>query len=293
MSRSGQWTQQAAVLMAGLAVAVLTVDAPAQASFPTRPVRVLVGFSPGGPSDIIARICGAKTSELLGQQVIIENKTGAGGMIATEGLVNSPPDGYMLLNTATSVVVNETLSKNSKYEFGKHFVGAALQAETVNVLVVHPSLGAKTLAEFIALAKSKPGEIHYATAGRGSATHLTTELFDMMAGTKLIPVHYRGGGATLRDLISGQVKMILSSIAPVQQLVKEGKLIGIATTGLQHDRPFPELPTIDESGLKGFDVRLWVGLSAPAATPPDIIRLLETTNNQALRSPEVRQALSA
>jgi tripartite-type tricarboxylate transporter receptor subunit TctC len=267
--------------------------ATAQSSFPTRPIRVLVGFAPGGPSDIIARIVGAKTSEILGQQVIIENKTGAGGLIATEALVHSPPDGYTLLNTATSVAVNETLSKNSKYEFGKHFVAVALQAQTANILVVHPSLGVKTLAEFTALAKSKPGELLYATAGRGTATHLTTELFNMMAGTKLVPVHYRGGGETVKDLVSGQVKVMFSSIAPVQQLVRDGKLIGIATTGAKRDPAFPDLPTVDESGLKGFEVELWIGLSAPAGTPPDVLKKLETANNQALNSPDVQKALAA
>ena len=294
MTQRTSFNRRTLLAGAGAALAGATIGpAWAQAAFPTKPIRVLVGFAPGGPSDIIARIVGAKTSEILGQQVIIENKTGAGGLIATEALVHSPPDGYTLLNTATSVAVNETLSKNSKYEFGKHFVAVALQAKTANILVVHPSLGVRTLAEFTALAKSKPGEILYATAGRGSATHLTSELFNMMAGTKLMPVHYRGGGETVKDLVSGQIKVMFSSIAPVQQLVKEGKLIGIATTGLQRDPAFPDLPTVDESGLKGFEVELWIGLSAPAGTPPDIIKRLETANNRALNSSDVQKALAA
>ena len=288
----GLWMRAAvlAVMTAGLAA---LGDAAAAQGFPNRPIRVLVGFSAGGPSDIIARIVGAKTSEILGQQVIIENKTGAGGIIAAEALVNSPPDGYTLLNTATSVAVNETLSKSMKWEFGKDFVAVALQAETANILVVHPSLGVRNVAEFTALAKSKPGEILYATAGRGTATHLTTELYNMMAGTKIMPVHYRGGGDTIKDLISGQIKVMFSSIAPVQQLVREGKLIGLATTGLKRDPAFPDLPTMDESGLKGFDVRLWSGLTAPAATPRDILKRLEAANNQALNSPDVQKALAA
>ena len=289
MPQIGRWTASA-VVVASLIAQSIPVSAQ---SFPNKPIRVLVGFAPGGPSDIIARIVGAKTSEILGQQVIIENKTGAGGLIATEALVHAAPDGYTLLNTATSVAVNETLSKNSKFEFGKDFVAVALQAQTANILVVHPSLGVKTLAEFTALAKSKPGEILYATAGRGTATHLTTELFNLMAGTRLMPVHYRGGGETVKDLISGQVKVMFSSIAPVQQLVKEGRLIGIATTGLKRDPTFPDLPTVDESGLKGFEVQLWIGLSAPAATPRDIVKKLEAANNQALNAPEVRNALMA
>jgi tripartite-type tricarboxylate transporter receptor subunit TctC len=159
--------------------------------------------------------------------------------------------------------------------------------------VVHPSLGVKTLAEFVKLAKSKPGEILYATAGRGSATHLTSELFNLAAGIKTMPVHYKGGGETVKDLISGQMKVMFSSIAPVQQLVRDGKLIGIATTGPKRDPAFPELPTIAESGYPGFDVRLWIGLTAPTGTPKDVIKKLEEANGKALGSPEVQKALAA
>jgi tripartite-type tricarboxylate transporter receptor subunit TctC len=262
-------------------------------SYPNRPIHILVGFSAGGPSDIIARIVGAKTAEILGQQVVVENKTGAGGLIASEAAARSDPDGYTLLNTALSVAVNETLSKTIHVEFGKDLVAVAPQAETANILVVHPSLGVKTVAEFIALAKKKPGDIVYATAGRGTGTHLTGELFNLMAGTKLIPVHYRGGGATVKDLVSGQVKVMFSSIAPVQGLVKQGQLIGLATTGPKRDPAFPELPTIAESGLAGFDVRLWIGLTAPAGTPREIIKRIEAANNKALGSPDVQKALAA
>jgi tripartite-type tricarboxylate transporter receptor subunit TctC len=265
----------------------------AQAQFPNKPIKVVVGFAPGGPSDIIARIVGAKTAELLGQQVVIENKTGASGMIAGEAVARSDPDGYTLYNTATSAAVNETLSKTMHVELGKDLAAVASQAETANILVVHPSLGIKTVAEFVALAKSKPGELFYATAGRGSATHLNSELFNLAAGIKTMPVHYRGGGETVKDLISGQVKIMFSSIAPVQQLVKAGKLVGLATTGPKRDAAFPDLPTIAESGFPGFDVRLWIGLSAPAGTPRDVIKTLEAANNQALRTPEVQKALAA
>ncbi len=284
---------RAAVVAALVSVAALPFAVLAQSNYPNKTIKIVVGFAPGGPSDIIARIVGAKTGELLGQQVVIENKTGAGGVIATESVARSEPDGYTLLNTATSIAVNETLSKNMHVAFGKDFIAVAPQAETANILVVHPSLGVRTLAEFVALAKAKPGELIYATAGRGSATHLNSELFNLAAGIKTVPVHYRGGGETVKDLLSGQVKIMFSSIAPVQQLVKEGKLIGIATTGLQRDPAFPELPTIAESGYPGFDVRLWIGLSAPANTPREIIKKIEAANNKALELPQVRDALAA
>ena len=169
----------------------------------------------------------------------------------------------------------------------------APQAETANILVVHPSLGVNDLAGFTALARSKPGEIFYATAGRGSATHLTAELFNMAAGSKLMPVHYRGGGDTVKDLMSGQVKVMFSTIAPVQQLVRDGRLIGLATTGPKRDPAFPELPTIAEAQFPGFDVRLWIGLTAPAGTPRDVIKKLEAATMQALKTPEVQKALTA
>jgi tripartite-type tricarboxylate transporter receptor subunit TctC len=286
----------AAAAVAAIAMgAALGTSAPAlaQSSYPNKPIRILVGFAAGGPSDIIARIVGAKTAELLGQQVVVENKTGAGGLIASETAARSEPDGYTLLNTALSVAVNESLSKTIRVEFGKDLVAVAAQAETANILVVHPSLGVKTLAEFIALAKSRAGEIVYATAGRGTGTHLSAELFNMMAGTRLIPVHYRGGGDTLKDLVSGQVKVMFSSIAPVQGMVQQGQLIGIATTGRKRDPAFPDLPTVAEAGLAGYDVRLWIGLTAPAGTPREIIKRIEAANNNALKLPDVKSALAA
>jgi tripartite-type tricarboxylate transporter receptor subunit TctC len=288
-----------AIVSAGAAVAVAAIAIAAalpsfaQSDYPNRPIRILVGFSAGGPSDIIARIVGAKTAEILGQQVVVENKTGAGGMIASEAAANAPPDGYTLLNTAISVAVNETLSKTIKVEFGKQLVAVAPQAETANILVVHPSLGVKNMADFMAYVKARPGQVLYATAGRGTGTHLSAELFDMMAGTQMTPVHYRGGGATIKDLVSGQVKIMFSSIAPVQGLVKQGQLIGLATTGPKRDAAFPDLPTIAESGLPGYDVRLWIGLTAPAGTPREIIKRIEAANNQALNSPDVQKALAA
>jgi tripartite-type tricarboxylate transporter receptor subunit TctC len=275
-----------------MAVAV-SAPAVAQSSFPNKPIRFVIGFAAGGPTDIMARIVGAKTGELLGQQVIIENKTGAGGLIATEMVARSEPDGYTLLCTATSAAVNETLSKTIRIELGRDLVAVAPQAETANILVVHPSLGVNDLAGFTALARSKPGEIFYATAGRGSATHLTAELFNMAAGSKLMPVHYRGGGDTVKDLMSGQVKVMFSTIAPVQQLVRDGRLIGLATTGPKRDPAFPELPTIAEAQFPGFDVRLWIGLAAPAGTPRDVIKKLEAATMQALKTPEVQKALAA
>ena len=279
-----------------LAAAVLAVTsgaALAQASYPNKPVRILVGFAPGGPSDIISRVVGAKMGEIMGTQFIVENKTGAGGAIATQDVARSAPDGYTLLNTPVATVANEFLSKTIKYEYGKDIIAVAPQAETANILVVSPALGIKSVADLVKLAKEKPGVLQYATAGRGSATHLTSELFNSVAGLQTVAVHYRGGGDTVKDLLSGEVKMMFSSIAPVQDFVRDGRLVGLATTGPKRDPAFPDLPTIAESGYPGFDVRLWIGMTAPAATPKDIIHKLADANKKALESPEIQKALAA
>ncbi|MCX7310831.1 MAG: tripartite tricarboxylate transporter substrate binding protein [Hyphomicrobiales bacterium] len=281
-------------LIAGVVVAGIMSASPALAqSYPSKPIRILVGFAPGGPSDIIARVVGAKTGEIMGAQFIVENKTGAGGAIATQETARSAPDGYTLMNTPVATVANEFLSKTIKYEFGKDIMAVGPQAQTANILVVSPALGVKTLAELVKLAKEKPGVLQYATAGRGSATHLTSELFNMVAGIKTVPVHYRGGGDTIKDLLSGEVKMMFSSIAPVLEFVRDGRLVGLATTGPKRDPAFPDLPTVAESGYPGFDVRLWIGLTAPSGTPSDIIRKLADANRKALESPEIQKALAA
>jgi tripartite-type tricarboxylate transporter receptor subunit TctC len=292
--RVGRTDMRAPVKAAAIAVAGMLATSSAgwaQSSFPNRPITFVVGFAAGGPSDIISRVIGAKLGEYLGQQVVIENKTGAGGTIATDHVARSEPDGYTLLNTTTANASNETLSKTLQARWGKDLVGVAALADTANVLVVHPSLGVKTMAEFVALAKQKPGELFYATAGVGSATHLTSELFNLQAGTKIMPVHYRGGSAAAKDLLSGQVKIMFSSIAPVIQLIKDGKLIGLSTTGLKRDPALPDLPTVAES-LPGFETRLWIGMSVRAGTPQPIIDKLAAAAAKAVRDPGVKETLA-
>jgi tripartite-type tricarboxylate transporter receptor subunit TctC len=284
---------RAAVLAAAIAAAVaLPGAALAQAGYPTKPIHFIVGFSPGGPSDVISRVIGSKMTESLGQQVVVENKTGAGGTISTDYVARSEPDGYTLLNTTTANASNETLSKTLQARFGKDLAAVATLAQTANVLVVHPSLGVKTMAEFNALAKQKPGQLFYASAGVGSSTHLTSELYNMMAGAKLMPVHYRGGGDTIKDLLSGQVKMMFSSISPVINLIKEGKLIGLATTGAKRDPAFPDLPTVAEAGLPGFETQLWIGMTVRAGTPKPVIDKLAAAANKALEAPDVKATLA-
>lgn len=282
-------------LRAIVAVAAIAAAAPAfsQGGYPSKPIHIVVGFSPGGPSDLVARVVGTRMGEILGQQVVIDNRTGAGGTLATEAVARAEPDGYTLMSIQLSNAVNETLVKGFRWKFADHFVAVAPLAETANVLIVHPTLEPKSVTEFIAYAKARPGEVLYATAGRGTATHLTSELFNLMAGTKLAPVHYRGGGDTVKDLLTGQVKVMFSSIAPVLEFVRNGQLRGLATTGPQRDPALPDLPTVAESGLPGFDTRLWIGLGAPGATPRPIVERLAAAAARAIAMPETRAALAA
>src|SRR5689334_8720359 len=192
-----------ALLATALGVAAMTSGAAlSQSSYPNKPIRILVGFAPGGPSDIISRVVGAKMGEIMGAQFVVENKTGAGGAIATQDVARSAPDGYTLLNTPVATVANEFLSKTIKYEYGRDIIAVCPQAETANILVVSLALGVKTVAELVKLAKEKPGVLQYATAGRGAATHLTSEQGNIEAGIKTIAEHHRGRRDTINDLRS-------------------------------------------------------------------------------------------
>ncbi len=263
----------------------------AQAGYPEKPIRLVVGLASGGPADTIARVVGQRMGEVLGQPMVVENRPGASGNIATDHVARLEADGYTLMMLSTINASNETLFRNMQYKVGTHFTAIALLAETNNVLVVHPSLPEKNMAEFIAHAKAKPEEMFYATAGIGSSTHLTHALFDMMAGTKMTAVHYRGGGPALADLLSGQVKIMFASIAPVIGAVREGKLRALSTTGAKRDPAFPELPTVAEAVLPGFETQLWLGLSARAGTPRPIVDKLAAAAAQAIDSPQVKDRL--
>jgi tripartite-type tricarboxylate transporter receptor subunit TctC len=261
----------------------------AQGAYPTRPIRLIVGFAPGGPTDILARVIGKGMGDVLGEQFVIENRTGAGGNLGTEAVARSAPDGHTLLLTLLTGAVNESLFKNFKIRFTEHFESIGGIAQTGLVLVVHPSLDVKSVSDLIKLGKAKPGELLYATAGAGTSTHLAAELFNTTAGIKMMPVHYRGGGETVKDLLSGQMKIMFSTIPPVLSFVRDGRLRGIATTGSQRDFVLPELPTISESGLRNFDVPLWFGLIAPKGTPQPVIQKLAQALDRTMGAPETKK----
>lgn len=263
----------------------------AQNSYPSKPIKLVVGFAAGGPSDIVARIIGSSISSQLGQPVIVENRVGASGNIGTEAVARAAPDGYTLQLTTITHPSNENIFKNFKYKSVDYFEPIALLVDTGLVLLVHPSLNVKSVSDLVEMAKARPKEIFYATAGVGTATHLATELFNKMAAIEMTPVHYKGGGETIRDILSGNVKVMLSTIPPVINHIKDGKLRGIAVSRGKSDPNFPELSTISDSGLPGYEVSLWFGLSAPKGTPRPLISRLADAANKALESPEVQKSL--
>jgi tripartite-type tricarboxylate transporter receptor subunit TctC len=281
-----------AVAVSAAAALPLSAPAHAQATYPNKPVRLVVGFAPGGPTDILARVVGAGMSKVLGEQFFVENRTGAGGNIATEAVARAEPDGYTVQLALMSSAVNETLFKNYKFQFAQNFEPVGGIAQTGLVLLVHPSLDVKSVADLIKLAKAKPGELLYATAGTGTSTHLAAELFNSMAGTKLMPVHYKGGGETIKDLLSGEMKLMFSTIPPVLGFVKDGRLRGLATSGAKRDPVLPELPTIAEAGVQGYEMPLWFGLSVPKGTSRPVIDKLSAALTKALAMPDVKEALA-
>jgi tripartite-type tricarboxylate transporter receptor subunit TctC len=259
-----------------------------------KPLRIIVGFAPGGAADISARVLATKLGESLGQNVIVENRTGGGGNIATEAVARAEPDGTTLLMAPLSNAVNETLAaKTLQAKFGTDLIAVAPVSQTAHILVTHPSLGVNTVADLIALAKSKPpGELLSATSGRGASTHLAIEMFNIMAGVKIAPVHYRGGAELTKDLLSGEVKLTFASIAPILQYVKAGTLRGVATTGLKRDSVLPDTPTIAESGLPGYEVLVWFGLLTTAGTPRPMVDRIAAATAEALKQPEVKNAFA-
>jgi tripartite-type tricarboxylate transporter receptor subunit TctC len=264
----------------------------AASDFPTRPVTIVVAFPPGGPSDVLARIVGKKLEQILGQAFIIENRPGAGGNIAAEVVARAAPDGYTLLNGNNSILAtNAALYKKINYDPVKDFVPLSLIGTQGSILVVNPKVPAKTLAELIALAKANPGKLNYASSGYGAAAHLAGELFKTEAKIDIVHVAYKGAAPALQELIAGQTQMMFATAASVVGHIKAGLVRPIAVTQLTRIPAFPDIPTMDELGLKGFDAVTWHGFVAPAATPKDVVEKLSGAMIAALKDPGVRKSL--
>jgi tripartite-type tricarboxylate transporter receptor subunit TctC len=260
-------------------------------AYPTRPVRLVVGFPPGGGTDITARLIGQWLSERLGQQFVIENRPGAGSNIATEGVARAAADGYTLLLASTAHAINATLYDRLNYNFLRDIAPVAGIIRVSNVMEVNPSLPPKSVSEFIAYAKANPGTVNYASGGNGTAQHLSGELFKMMTGVVMVHVPYRGDAPALTDLIGGQVQVMFGSIPPSVEHIRAGKLRALAVTNATRSEALPDIPTVSDF-VPGYEASAWYGIGAPRNTPAEIVDKLNKEINAALSDPKVKARLA-
>ena len=267
---------------------------PAAPAYPTKPVRFLIAFTPGGPSDILTRLVGGKLTEALGQPFIYDNRPGAGGNIAGEITAKSPPDGYTLLMGNNSILAtNAALYKNIGFDPVKDLAPVALLASQPNILVVHPLLPVKSVKELVALAKAKPGALNYASSGSGAAAHLAAELFQSMTGTKMAHIPYKGAGPALIDTLAGQCQLMFATALSVAPYIRSEKVRALAVSTAKRSQGFANLPTIAEAGVPGFDAATWHGVVAPAGTPQAVITRLNGEINKVLQTPDMRERLNS
>jgi tripartite-type tricarboxylate transporter receptor subunit TctC len=277
--------------MAG--AALCTATGVAAQSYPSKTVRMIVPYAPGGGVDIMGRIIGARLSERLGVQVVLENRGGANTVIGTEAVAKAAPDGYTLLFGNPALSANPALNDKLPYDTLRDLAPVMMVAASYNVLVVHPSLPVKTVRELVALAKSKPGQLNYASAGDGSAIYLAMAMFQNTAGIDVVHIPYKGAGPALIDVVGGQVPMMFIATPPAVGYVNAGKLRGLAVSGARRLAVLPDLPTIAEAGYRGFEVNNWYGVMAPGETPAAVIGRLNGELNALLATADVRERMAA
>jgi tripartite-type tricarboxylate transporter receptor subunit TctC len=279
-------------ILAAIALAVLAISpAPSFAqSYPARPVKIIVPFAAGGPADIYARAIGEKLQAALGQSFVVENKPGGGAVIGTVEVAKSAPDGYTLLMMSNTHTVNESLLADKPYQLLRDLVPVAPVNSSDLVMVVHPSVPAQTLAEFLALAKAKPGGLNYASSGPGTPYHMAGELFKAMAGVDIVHVPYKGSSGARTDMLGGQVQMMFDAITTMAPHVQAGKLRALGTSGKARSSVLPDTPTVAEAGVPGYEAVIWLGIMAPAGTPKAIVDRLNAEITKASGSAEMRAA---
>jgi tripartite-type tricarboxylate transporter receptor subunit TctC len=280
------------VLVAVAALAAGQAQAQAAENYPNKPIRLVVGFPPGGAADILGRIAAQQLTAALGQQVVVDNRGGAGGLIATEIAVKAAPDGYTLLFTSIPHVINPHLYRKVNYDAIRDFTPVIQFVAVPLMMASHASLPANSVKELIAYAKAHPGQINYASAGSGSSSHLAMELFKTMAGVDLVHIPYKGTGPLLADLIAGQVKLTIASAVPLAPPVKSGRLRGLAVTSPTRSAAFPDLPAVAET-VPGYEVVNWFGILAPSGTPQVVVARVNAALGKALRSPDLVRTLNA
>lgn len=262
-------------------------------AYPDQPVRIVVPFGAGGPADIYARYVGARLEQALGQPFVIENRPGGGAVIGTEEVVRSAPDGYTLLMMSNTHTTNETLMADKSYKLMTDLVPVAPVNASDLVLVVHPSVAANSVAELIALAKEKPGELTYASSGPGTPYHMAGELFKAMTGTDILHVPHRGSGEARANVLGGHVDMMIDAITTMRSNAEAGAVRALGVSGLKRSSLMPDTPTIDEAGVPGYTATIWLGLMAPAGTPDDVVAKLNAEINKVLSDPAVQEEWAA
>jgi tripartite-type tricarboxylate transporter receptor subunit TctC len=280
------------MILRAIALLAIALQAHAQ-SYPTRPIRIVVPFGPGGFTDVAARILQKELAPAIGQPIVIENKPGAGSTIGTTDVARSAPDGYSLVMISTTHVISPHLYKQMPYDPIKDFTPVMKLAEGPYVLVVHPSLPVKNVADLIALAKAKPNSIDYASSGNGSAQHLVGALFVTMAGAPLSHVPYKGSSQAMNDVLGGIVKVSFVGVPNALANLQAGKIKALAVTTKKRYAELPDVPTLDEAGVKGYDATVWLGLLAPPGTPRDIVDKLNTSITKILSTPEARKLMAS
>jgi tripartite-type tricarboxylate transporter receptor subunit TctC len=269
---------------------MLFASVAAAQSYPTKPVRIVVPFAAGGPADLYARAVGEKLQGALGQAFVVENRPGAGSILGTDAVAKSPADGYTLLMMSNTHTVNESLVPDKPFQLMRDFVPVAPVNYSDLVMVVHPSVPASTLREFIALAKSKPGTLNYASSGNGTPYHMAGELFKAMAGVDVVHVPYKGSSGARTDILGGQVQMMFDAITTMAPNVQAGKLKALGTSGKARSTALPDVPTVSEAGVPGYDAVIWLGLMAPAATPRALVEKLNGEITRIVNAPEMKAA---
>ena len=274
-----------AVLLLALAFS----GAAAAQDYPSRPIKMIVPFAAGGPADIYARFLGARLQEALGQPFVVEDRPGGGSIVGSDAAAKSAPDGYTLLVMSNTHTVNESLIPNKPFSLTRDFVPVAPINYSDLVMVIHPSVPAKTLAEFIALAKAQPGKLNYASSGPGTPYHMAGELFKAMAGVDIVHVPYKGSSGARTDILGGQVQMMFDAVTTMSENVKAGKVRALATSGKVRSSVLPDVPTLDEAGVPGYEATIWLGIVAPKGTPPAIVNRLNAEITKIVSRPDVKR----
>ncbi|MBI2296412.1 MAG: tripartite tricarboxylate transporter substrate binding protein [Betaproteobacteria bacterium] len=286
-------SQYAVLLTSLVALALPAAQALAQKSYPNKAIRMIVPFAPGGSNDIMGRLVAAKWTESMGQQVVVDNRPGASGIVGTDLAAKAAPDGYTVLVMSLTFTVNPSIRSKLPYDTEKDLVPVTLIASAPLILVVHPSLPVKSVKEFIAYAKANPGKLNFGSGGPGSTPHLAGEMLKTMAGLEMTHVPYKGGGPALADLVGGQIQLMLENIPSTLPFVKSGKLRVLAVTSKKRSPTVPDVPTLDEAALKGYELTGWNGLFVPRGTPRAIVNQLHAETVKALAALDVKERLAA